>query len=67
MEHLLKYLDDQRGRLSALARVLEITPSAIKQWRLVPADKVVAIAAETGIPRQVLRPDLYDGMVEVSE
>ena len=67
MEHLLQYLDEQRGRLSALAAALDITPSAIKQWRIVPADKLVAISTETGIPRQLLRPDLYSGMVEISQ
>lgn len=67
MDQLLKYLEEQRGRLSGLARALEITPAAIKQWRVVPADKVVAIAAETGIPRQTLRPDLYEGMTEAAE
>lgn len=67
MKKLLKYLDEKRGRLSELARALDITPAAIKQWRVVPADKVVAISALTGIPRKDLRPDLYVGMTEAAE
>jgi DNA-binding transcriptional regulator YdaS (Cro superfamily) len=50
-----------------LARALKITPAAINQWKIIPADKLVAISNETGIPRHELRPDLYEGMrVEVS-
>ncbi|MGN7750592.1 YdaS family helix-turn-helix protein [Sinorhizobium sp. 22678] len=62
METLLTYLKAERGRLSRLADALAITPAAIKQWAIVPADKLIAIEAATGIPRQVLRPDLYEGM-----
>lgn len=67
MEQLIKYLDAKRGRMSELARALRITPAAIKQWSVVPADKVVMISAFTGIPRQKLRPDLYVGMTEAAE
>lgn len=67
MEHLIKHIDAKRGRLTELARALGITPAAIKQWSIVPADKVVAISAYTGIPRQKLRPDLYVGMMEAAE
>jgi DNA-binding transcriptional regulator YdaS (Cro superfamily) len=64
---LYKYLKAERGRLSNLARALKITPAAINQWKIIPADKLVAISNETGIPRHELRPDLYEGMrVEVS-
>jgi DNA-binding transcriptional regulator YdaS (Cro superfamily) len=62
MDKLNEYLKAERGRLSNLARVLDITPAAINQWEMVPADKLVRIETETGIPRQELRPDLYDGM-----
>lgn len=62
MQQLIDYLKAERGRLSKLATALEITPAAIKQWEMVPADKLVRIETETGIPRQQLRPDLYDGM-----
>ncbi len=47
------------GGASKLARLLEITPSAIYQWRKVPKAKVAAVACLTGIPEHVLRPDLY--------
>lgn len=64
---LYKYLKAERGRLTKLAVALKITPAAINQWKIIPADKLVAISRETGIPRHELRPDLYEGMtVEVS-
>ena len=62
METLRTYLKARRGNLTGLAKALEITPAAIKQWEIVPADKLVAIEGFTGIPRQTLRPDLYEGM-----
>lgn len=62
MDKLNEYLKAERGRLSNLARALGITPAAINQWEIVPADKLVGIETETGIPRQQLRPDLYEGM-----
>jgi DNA-binding transcriptional regulator YdaS (Cro superfamily) len=60
---LYKYLKAERGRLTKLATALNITPGAINQWDLVPADKLIAVSRETGIPRHELRPDLYEGMV----
>lgn len=62
MDKLREYLKAERGRLSALATALKITPGAISQWREVPADKLVSIEAATGIHRAELRPDLYEGM-----
>jgi DNA-binding transcriptional regulator YdaS (Cro superfamily) len=65
MEHLNAYLKAKRGRLSRLAEELDITPGAIAQWKEVPDDKLIAIETATGIPRQLLRPDLYEGMKRV--
>lgn len=48
------------GGPSALARALGLVPSAVTQWRSVPPRRVPAVAAITGIPRHVLRPDLYE-------
>lgn len=49
----------RRWGVSKLAKSLGVTPSAISQWRHVPPDRVLAVEAVTGIPRDVLRPDLY--------
>jgi DNA-binding transcriptional regulator YdaS (Cro superfamily) len=66
MDKLNSWIQERRGRLSELATSLNITPAAIKQWQIVPADKLVAIEAFTGIPRQELRPDLFEGMRETA-
>ena len=47
------------GSVSALARVLEITPSAICQWERCPVGRVLAIERATGVSRHDLRPDFY--------
>lgn len=47
------------GSVSALARALGITHSAVSQWRKVPAERVIDVERATGIPREKLRPDLY--------
>jgi DNA-binding transcriptional regulator YdaS (Cro superfamily) len=62
MEKLLEYFSEERGRMSNLAKALSITPAAINQWKIIPADKLLKIETLTGIDRQQLRPDLYAGM-----
>jgi TorA maturation chaperone TorD len=47
------------GGVGALARALGISQPSVSAWTRVPADRVVAIEAATGIGRAVLRPDLY--------
>jgi DNA-binding transcriptional regulator YdaS (Cro superfamily) len=47
------------GAVTALARALGITPSAISQWRRPPAERVLAIEAAVGIDRHELRPDIF--------
>jgi TorA maturation chaperone TorD len=47
------------GGVRALARQLEISQPAISTWKRIPADRVLSIEAATGVPRRVLRPDLY--------
>lgn len=47
------------GGYAALAAAIGLTRAAVFQWRRVPADRVIAVEAATGIPRARLRPDLY--------
>lgn len=46
-------------RRTHLARELGITNSAVWQWKDFPPEQVLKIERATGIPRHVLRPDLY--------
>ncbi len=51
---------DKAGGYNALARLLGIDPAAVWRWRRVPQDRIVQIEREVGVPRAVLRPDLYE-------
>lgn len=59
MEQLTKWLDAERGRRGKLADALTITSGALSQWKQVPADRVIAVEAVTGISRHELRPDVF--------
>jgi DNA-binding transcriptional regulator YdaS (Cro superfamily) len=48
--------------ISKLATDLGISRIAIYKWTKVPAKWLIQIERQTGIPRQDLRPDLYEGM-----
>jgi TorA maturation chaperone TorD len=47
------------GGVGALARKLGIAQLSVSNWGRVPADCVIAVEAATGLPRTMLRPDLY--------
>ena len=47
------------GGIGALARGLGISQPAVSTWQKIPAERVLAVEALTGISRTVLRPDLY--------
>jgi TorA maturation chaperone TorD len=47
------------GGVGALARKIGISQPSISNWGRVPAERVLAVEAATGIDRSVLRPDLY--------
>lgn len=42
-----------------VASELGITAGAVSQWDRVPAVRVIEVEKITGIPRHVLRPDIY--------
>jgi DNA-binding transcriptional regulator YdaS (Cro superfamily) len=47
------------GGLRALARALGIKYQAIQSWKKIPAERVIEIEHAIGVPRELLRPDLY--------
>lgn len=56
-----KLLEEKGIKQSALARQLGVNKSTVALWvlRRIPAERVIEIERETGIPRFELRPDIY--------
>lgn len=50
---------DAAGGVAHLARKIGISQPSVSNWNKVPAQRVIAVEAATGIPRTELRPDLY--------
>jgi len=50
---------DAAGGVAQLARKIGIAQPSVSNWSTVPAQRVIAVEAATGVPRKVLRPDLY--------
>jgi len=63
MEKLLEYFNTERGRRIKLALALGVTPGAVSQWTRVPVERIDEIERITGIPRNELLPELFDGFV----
>lgn len=47
------------GGVTELARRIGIAQPSVSNWERVPADRVIAVEAATGVSRVRLRPDLY--------
>jgi TorA maturation chaperone TorD len=47
------------GGVGALARKIGIAQPSVSNWARIPAERVLAVEAATGVDRRVLRPDLY--------
>src|SRR5260370_30229128 len=47
------------GGVTELARRIGISQPSVSNWSRVPADRVIAVEAATGVARAALRPDLY--------
>lgn len=51
---------DKAGGVAELARKIGIAQPSVSNWSRIPAQRVIAVEAATGISRRELRPDLYD-------
>ncbi len=47
------------GGVGALARKIGISQPSVSNWLRIPAERVPAVEAATGVDRSVLRPDLF--------
>lgn len=64
MLEIVRKAADRIGGVPRLAERIGVTRQAIYQWREVPADRVVEMAAATGVSRAAFRPDLFGGSDE---
>lgn len=55
------------GGVSELARRIGIAQPSVSNWNRVPAERVVAVEAATGVSRTALRPDLFGADFQVSD
>jgi TorA maturation chaperone TorD len=53
------------GGVTELARRIGISQPSVSNWSRVPAERVVAVEAATGIARTELRPDLYGDLTTI--
>jgi len=56
---------DKAGGVAELARKIGIAQPSVSNWSRIPAHRILAVEAATGISRHELRPDLY-GREELS-
>ena len=49
----------KHGSISALAEILNISPQAVQQWRVVPLHHVPTLVDKLGVDEWQIRPDHY--------
>src|SRR5262249_43601853 len=54
------------GGVGALARKIGISQPSVSNWTRIPADRIAAVEAATGVGRAVLRPDLFGEQIAVA-
>ena len=58
---------DAAGGVAQLARKIGIAQPSVSNWDRVPAQRVIAVEAATGVSRKELRPDLYSEPAELAD
>jgi TorA maturation chaperone TorD len=48
------------GGIIELARRIGVSQPSVSNWSRVPTERVLSVEAATGVPRAILRPDLYE-------
>lgn len=44
---------------SEIARQVGVSPAAVSQWTVCPAERVLVVERASGVHRTLLRPDIY--------
>ncbi len=55
----IKEIAETVGGVVKLSFALGLSRAAVSRWRRVPAERCKAVEKITGIPRSLLRPDIY--------
>lgn len=55
----VKLAAEKAGGIVKLSLALGLSRGAASQWRRIPAERVLEVERVTGIPREILRPDIY--------
>jgi len=58
-QKIVKEVIAKAGGMRALGRALGINYQAIQSWKKIPAERISAISAITGLSPEELRPDLF--------
>jgi DNA-binding transcriptional regulator YdaS (Cro superfamily) len=53
------YVDCPKNGKRALARGLGIREQAINNWKRVPRNRIMAVERLTGVPKEILAPDIF--------
>lgn len=68
MEKFCELAKVNAGGSSALAKALgDVTPQAVSQWKVVPANRAIAVETITGVSRHKLRPDVFGPELETEK
>jgi len=47
------------GTRYRLSKMIGVTPSSVLKWKTIPIGRLADVERVTGLPREALRPDLY--------
>jgi hypothetical protein len=59
-EHILKEVFRRAGNKNRLAKALNVSRQYISAWKKVPLARLNDVAQITQIPKNILRPDVYN-------
>ena len=46
--------------VTGIAKACEITAASVSGWDQIPPERVAAVSRDSGLPKYILLPDLYD-------